>query len=194
MALPPPSRKMAFEMSTQSLRKLCRERNLFSSKLDLNDVLHLQCKGIDKIEGLEEFTGLKTLYLESNAICEIENLEPTKENMRCLYLGKNMIKRTIGLSLLTELQVLDLADNTITKLEGIGCLTKLRNLNISGNKLQSVEDVQELASLNHNLETLDVANNRLSGSFAVVDFICETFGGDGHQLKWLRTVGNPFIK
>ena len=95
---------MAFEMSTESLRKHCRKLNLYSSRLDLNDILHLQCKGITKIQGLEEFTGLTTLYLESNAISDIEGLEPVVK-LTSLYIAKNFLSRTTGLGILVNLQV-----------------------------------------------------------------------------------------
>eukprot|EP00967_Tisochrysis_lutea_P007561 scaffold9027_cov23-Tisochrysis_lutea.AAC.2 len=40
----------------------------------------------------QEYTGLKTLYLEQNALSEIEGLEKLVE-LRCLYLGKNVISQ-----------------------------------------------------------------------------------------------------
>ena len=42
--------------------------NDYYSSPYLNDCLHLNCKGFRKIENLEEFTGLKVIYLERNAI------------------------------------------------------------------------------------------------------------------------------
>jgi dynein assembly factor 1, axonemal len=50
---------MAFELNDKNLRRLCKERNYYSSRLDLNEVLHLQHKGITKLQNLDEFTGLK---------------------------------------------------------------------------------------------------------------------------------------
>ena len=41
----------------------------------LNTVLHLNYKGILKIENLDDFTGLRALYLNSNAIKKIEGLD-----------------------------------------------------------------------------------------------------------------------
>jgi len=38
----------------------------------------------------QEYTGLKTLYLEQNALSVIENLGHLAE-LRCLYMGKNVI-------------------------------------------------------------------------------------------------------
>jgi Leucine-rich repeat (LRR) protein len=45
---------------------------------------------------IQEYTGLKTLYLEQNAITAIENLDHLV-NLRCLYLGRNMISEISGL-------------------------------------------------------------------------------------------------
>ncbi|QDZ22788.1 hypothetical protein A3770_08p53060 [Chloropicon primus] len=193
---------MAFEMSTESLRKHCRKLNLYSSRLDLNEILHLQCKGITKIQGLEEFTGLTTLYLESNAISDIEGLEPVLK-LTSLYLAKNFLSSTVGLSILVNLQVLDLADNNLSELQELGELKQLRTLNISGNKLMSLESMAEIKKLPE-LISLDLSNNRL-GKRAGGE------NGDGKEgeaekddelmaffctlkLKWLRLVGNPFLR
>jgi dynein assembly factor 1 len=40
----------------------------------LNDCLYLHYKGFDRIENLEEFTGLKVIYLEGNGLGKIEGL------------------------------------------------------------------------------------------------------------------------
>ena len=41
----------------------------------LNQTLHLNHKGFKKIENLDEFTGLKVLYLDSNCIDQINGLD-----------------------------------------------------------------------------------------------------------------------
>lgn len=56
--------------------------------LNNNIPLHL---GYEKIECLEEYTGVKCLWLECNAFSEIRGLENQTE-LRCLYLQNNLIK------------------------------------------------------------------------------------------------------
>lgn len=80
---------------------------------------------------LQAYTGLKTLYLESNAIADIEGLEALT-NLRCLYLGKNMIHQAAGLETLTQLESLDLSDNDIHCIEGLKSLNKLKFLSLAG--------------------------------------------------------------
>jgi dynein assembly factor 1 len=55
------------------LKKFLRkEFKLYYTTPSLNDCLYLHYKGFPKIENLEEFTGLKVIYLEGNGITKIE--------------------------------------------------------------------------------------------------------------------------
>jgi dynein assembly factor 1 len=42
---------------------------------ELNDKLYAHFKGYGEIEGLEEYTGLKVIWLEGNAIATIKGLD-----------------------------------------------------------------------------------------------------------------------
>ena len=79
----------------------------------------------------QAYSGLKTLYLESNAIAHIEGLEALT-NLRCLYLGRNMVHEIAGLDSLTQLESLDLSDNDIRCIDGLTALTRLKFLSLSG--------------------------------------------------------------
>ncbi|EFJ09503.1 hypothetical protein SELMODRAFT_447679 [Selaginella moellendorffii] len=105
---------MGFDMSPAGLKKLCREKRLYASLPELNEVLHLHHRGIVEIKGLEEYTGLKTLHLESNAILKIKGLDCLM-NLRCLYLNQNLLEDVEGLDKLPRLEALDLADNQAHK-------------------------------------------------------------------------------
>lgn len=70
------------ELSSAVLKKICRELGLYSTA-ELNDKLFLHYKGFKKIQALEEYTGLKVLYLEGNGLSRIEGLTEQKE-LRCL--------------------------------------------------------------------------------------------------------------
>jgi dynein assembly factor 1 len=55
------------------LKKLLRKDfKLYYTTPYLNDCLYLHYKGFDRLENLEEFTGLKVIYLEGNGLNKIE--------------------------------------------------------------------------------------------------------------------------
>eukprot|EP00201_Polytomella_parva_P020392 CAMPEP_0175040144 /NCGR_PEP_ID=MMETSP0052_2-20121109/1071_1 /TAXON_ID=51329 ORGANISM="Polytomella parva, Strain SAG 63-3" /NCGR_SAMPLE_ID=MMETSP0052_2 /ASSEMBLY_ACC=CAM_ASM_000194 /LENGTH=290 /DNA_ID=CAMNT_0016302265 /DNA_START=45 /DNA_END=914 /DNA_ORIENTATION=+ len=175
---------MSVQLTPAYLKKLCRELKLYSSCPELNDILHLQCKGIAKIESLDEYTGLKTLYLEQNAIMVIENLDKLV-NMRCLYLGRNIIHSITGLENLVLLETLDLSENCISSLKGIEHLVLLRSLTLYRNRIETVEDLEPIKAL-VNLQSLDISQNKLEEPETIQLLT-------GLPLLYLKAMGNPGV-
>ena len=94
------------KISAEMLRDHCRKNELymvprFNTVLYLHFMVIKGClkslyyflfQGISEIENLEEYTGLKCLWLESNCISEIKGLDHLDE-LRCLFLHQNQIKQ-----------------------------------------------------------------------------------------------------
>jgi dynein assembly factor 1 len=73
---------------------------------------------------LEEYTGLKVLWLEGNGLPRIEGLENQKE-LRTLYLHENLIQKIEGLESQLLLDTLNLSQNQISSIENLGHLKHL---------------------------------------------------------------------
>jgi dynein assembly factor 1 len=69
-------------MTTALLRELCTQHKLYRTPA-LNDKLYLHFKGFSSISGLEEYTGLKALFLEGNALRSLDGL-PRLEQLKCM--------------------------------------------------------------------------------------------------------------
>ena len=106
--------------------------------------------------------------------------------LRCLYLGQNMISHISGLESLKFLENLDLSQNGIHAVDNLSCLPKLRTLNLSGNKIRSRADVEHLTTC-PSLTSLDLASNKIDDQEAVE--VLKPLS----NLSLLRLVGNPVV-
>jgi len=172
-------------MTEKTIIDICENTECFKTP-NLNHQLLLHRRGFRKIENLEAFTNVKTLFLEGNSILKIENLHPLV-HLRALYLQENCIGRELGLENLVAvplLMVLNLRSNGIKTLEGFPRMASLQTLILRNNEIECITPVLQ----SRRLTTVDLSHNRISDP-AVLDHL-----GQLEDLKVLFMKSNPLIE
>ncbi|KAG6580362.1 dynein assembly factor axonemal [Phytophthora cinnamomi] len=173
------------EMEKKLLKKLCRDNDLYVTPA-INDKLYLHYKGFRSIKNLEEYTGLKVLWLEGNGLPRIEGLEHQTE-LRTLYLHENLIQKIEGLESQLLLDTLNLSQNQISCIENLGHLKQLTSLALKSNYLTSAKDIAHILEL-PSLSVLDIQSNRIN-DVDIVDILAQL-----PNLKVLYLQGNEVVK
>eukprot|EP00949_MAST-11_sp_MAST-11-sp1_P003646 g3646.t1 len=174
------------EMTKAALKKICKEVDGCYSTASLNDKLYLQYKGFYKIANLEEYTGLKCVWLEGNGLQDLTGLEACTQ-LRTIYAAENCIEKMQGLETLGELRTLNLSKNIIGKIEGIDKCTQLDTLLVAHNRLQALEDIEHV-TLCPALTTLDMQSNHVEDP-AILEILKRM-----PNLRVLYMQGNPVVK
>ena len=154
-------------ITSEVLRKACVTNRGFELP-ELNEVLILHYRGFRKIENLEEYHNVRSIFLECNGISKIENLE-VMPHLVSLYLQSNCIARMENLDLLCNLQYLNLSHNSISEVENLGTLNVLDTLNLAANKFEDVEKLKGLSE-RPTLRSVDVSANYFEDGDALVNF------------------------
>jgi dynein assembly factor 1, axonemal len=173
------------EMTKEYLKKLCKQDNLYTTP-SINDKLYLHYKGFSEVKNLDEYIGLKVLWLEGNGLNKISGLEH-QTLLRTLYLHENIIERMENLENQTDLDTLNLSKNFIKRIENIGHMKKLTNLNMAHNKLASADDLLELLELPA-LQSIDLQQNKIEDP-NIVDILAQI-----PDLRVIYLMGNPCVK
>ena len=174
------------EMTKQALRKLCKDHGLYTTP-HINDKLYLHYKGFNTISNLEEYVGLRALWLEGNGLRTIEGLEQQKE-LRTLYLHENIIEKIEGLENQKELDNINLSKNFIKHIENLSHMIKLTCLNLAHNHLTSKESIMHVLEI-PSLQTIDLQHNKIDDASIVGDVFALL-----PDLRVLYLMGNPVVR
>lgn len=172
-------------MTKVLLRKLCKDNSLYTTP-SINDKLYLHYKGFKTIQNLEEYTGLKALWLEGNGLFKIEGLEAQKD-LRTLYLHENIIEKIENLENQTELDNINLSKNFIRVVENLSHMKKLTSLNLANNQISTYEALTHLLEI-PTLQTVDLQHNKIEDP-AILDIFAQL-----PDLRVLYLMGNPAVK
>ena len=171
-------------MTKEWLRKRCKETDLYRTP-GLNDKLYLNFQGFSKIECLEEYTGLRSIFLEGNILEDLEGLAECRE-LKCLFVQQNSLRKISHLETLVDLSHINVSNNRLQTLENLSCLTKLDTLLAAHNKFKTVDSVRHLVEC-PSITVLDLQRNEID-DVDVLDVLKQM-----PNLSCLYLQGNPVV-
>ena len=154
-------------MTKEWLRAHCRANKLYQTP-SLNDTLHLHYQGFSRIENLEEYTGLKAVFLEGNGLESLDGLQVRLPlSLRavtsvCLW-GPCRIPRPDrpachpAAQCAPGLRCIFAQQNCLPRIEHLESLKQLDTLNVTSNRLESLDGLEALQCLT----SLQAAHNQL---------------------------------
>jgi dynein assembly factor 1 len=177
------------EMSLARLRKILEsDRRLYYHSFDLNDKLYIHFQGFRKLDNLDKFTGLRSLYAEANAFEKIEGLEACTQ-LRSLFIQQNCIKKIEGLENNLDLWSLNLSENWISCIENLDHLRTLNSLTITKNRIGH-GGLRDVLGLKHTtIATLDLSDNHIQDPEIVPEVLAKMT-----ELRVLYLKGNPVVR
>ena len=115
-------------------------------------------KDIQSLDGIEQFSNLRVVYLSNN---NIQNIQPLTKlpKLFSLDVSNNKLQSLNGLESLSVLNKLNVSSNKLTDADVLQEVKSLKKLYISNNQLQSLAFITRLNSL----ENLDAEGNQRSG-------------------------------
>lgn len=176
---------MAHEMTLKWLKQHCKENGGYGTP-SLNDKLYLHFQGFDRIQNLEAYTGLKSLFLEGNGLEDLEGLQECKE-LRCLFAQQNMIT-SIPESLPVSLSTLHVSNTNLSRIENVARLVDLQTLQASKCKLKTLDSITELKHCAQ-LSTVDLQQNEIDGDPDSMVALFQSMP----KLACLYLQGNPIV-
>jgi dynein assembly factor 1 len=176
-------------MTVERINKILdTDRRMYYRSHDLNDKLYIHMQGFRKIENLEKFSGLRSLFAEANAFEKIEGLENCTK-LRSLFIQQNCIRKIEGLHNCPEMWGLNLSDNWVETMENLAELRCLSSLTIVKNRI-GVNGLSDLMELKHTtIGTLDLSDNFISDPECLPEVFCKM-----KHLRVLYLKGNPVVK
>lgn len=72
-----------------------------AAPIHVRALCHSPRQGIRQIQNLEEYTGLRVIWLEGNGLCKLEGME-AQTQMKTLYAHENLIEKIEGLDSFLE--------------------------------------------------------------------------------------------
>lgn len=133
------------------------ELPILKSDVEKITLLNINSKNVSNLSGIQYFTNLNALYMNSNQISNL-NLISNLEKLKTIEFNFNNVSNLTPFQNLIKIEWMHLTDNNVSDISYVSNLTSIKNLGLSKNQ---IEDIAPLGFL-INLERLDLSENNIT--------------------------------